>query len=200
MADNCNFDPERECLGIQKAKEASGEVKELDRRLTDFQKSVAETHSRFGARIGKLEAREEVREEQYKNIREKLDDITKDVSAFQREQKDSIRELREETKESLAELKRGNQQIVDLVTPFKHKAEDFDKLSDKVEAIEDRISPLTHKIGDVDRLSGTIHQMQVKPAEKWEGMKDKFVMAFIGALGSFAFGAVLWLIIQVGSK
>lgn len=198
--EKCIIDPNRDCLGKNRADEVAGDVKDLDRRLTEFQKNVTETNGRFGARIGKLEARDEVREEQYKNLREKLNDISRDVSENQLEQKNSIAELRKEHKESMEELRKGNKEILDVVTPLKHKVEATDRLAEKVEAIEDRISPMTYKIGEVDKISGTVNQMQARPGEKWESMKDKFTASLIGAFGSFAFGIIIWLIIQVGGK
>lgn len=151
MDDKCILDPERDCLGIHKAKDVAADVKALDIRLREFQQSVSDTNSRFGARIGKLEAREDVRDEQYKNIREKLEDITRDVTEFQREQKGSIAELRREHKESMEELKKGNRDILETVAPLKHKVEEIDKLSE-----------------DVDELKG-------KSGKTWEDIKSKAV-------------------------
>lgn len=152
--DKCILDPERDC----KAKEVAGEVKALAGKLSDFQEAVAATNNRFGARIGKLEARDEVREEQYKNIREKLENITADVSEFQREQKDSIAELRREHKESMAELKKGNKEILEIVTPLKHKVEEIDGLEEDVE------------------------ELKSKPAETWEGIKKQALGWIVGII------------------
>lgn len=167
MTDHCLMDPERDCLGLKRADEVSGDVKALDRRLSDFQQAVAETNSRFGSRIGKLEAKEDVREEQYKNIREKLEDITRDVSDFQREQKGSIAELRREHKESMEELKKGNKDILEVVTPLRHKAVEIDKLSEDVEELKE------------------------KPAQTWEHIKKQglgWIVALILAILAVALG------------
>lgn len=136
--DKCILDPERDCLGLQKAKDVASDVKELDRKLSDFRQAVSETNSRFGARIGKLEAREEVREEQYKHIQEKMTDLAHDVAEFQREQKGSIAELRREHKESMEELKKGNKDILDLVSPLRQKADNVEKLEKDVEDLKSR--------------------------------------------------------------
>lgn len=167
MNDNCNMDSDRECLGINKAKSVASDVKALDNKLREFQQSVADTNSRFGARIGKLEAREEVRDEQYKNIREKLDDITKDVVEFQREQKGSISELRSEHKESMEELKKGNKDILEIVTPLKHKVDALDKLAEEVDELKE------------------------KPGKTWEEVKSKVLgwgIALILAIVAAALG------------
>ena len=136
--EKCILDLQRDCLGMQRAAEVAGEVKALDRRVSEFQQAVSETNSRFGTRIGKLEARDDVREEQYKNIREKLEDITRDVTEFQREQKGSIAELRKEHKESMEELKKGNKDILDTIAPLRHKAEEIDKLEQDVEELKEK--------------------------------------------------------------
>lgn len=165
--EKCILDPERDCLGLGKAKEVAGDVKELDRRLTEFQQAVSSTNGRFGARIGKLEANDEVRVEQLKNLREKLADIAKDMADSQQEQKSSISELRREHKESMEELKKGNKEILDIVTPLKHKVEEIDKLSE-----------------DVDEL-------KEKPGETWEHIKKQglgWIVALILAILAVALG------------
>ena len=167
MPDKCIPDPDRDCLGLKKADEISGEVKALNRRLSDFQQAVSETHSRFGARIGKLEAKEDVRDEQYKNIREKLDDITRDVTEFQREQKGSISELRKEHKESMEELKKGNKDILETIAPLRLKAEDIDKLEKDVE------------------------ELKSKPGQTWEHIKKQglgWLVAIVLAIVAAALG------------
>lgn len=158
MPDKCVTDPNQECFGGKTAKEIEGRVETLDHRLTTFQQNVSDTNSRFGARIGKLEAREEVREEQYKNIKEKIDTMTKDIVNFQREQKDSISELRREHKESMAELKRGNQDILDIVAPIRQKMDNVEKLEEDVEKLKN------------------------KPAETWETIKKQSLGWFVAII------------------
>ena len=138
MQEKCILDPERDCLGLRRAEEVAGDVKALDRRLDDFQHSVSETNSRFGGRIGNLEAKEGVREEQYKHVREKLEGITRDMADFQRENKDSVAELRREHKESMEELRKGNKEILDAVTPLKHKVESLEHLREDVEELKEK--------------------------------------------------------------
>ncbi len=138
MPEKCILDPERDCIGLRRVEEVAGDVKTLDRRLGDFQNSVSDTNARFGGRIGKLEAREDVREEQYKHVREKLDGITRDMEDFQRENKNSVAELRKEHKESMEELRKGNKEILDAVVPLKHKVESMEHLEEDVEELKEK--------------------------------------------------------------
>lgn len=158
MADKCILDSERDCLGLHRAEEVGGEVKALDRKLNEFRQSISETNARFGGRIGKLEAREEVREEQYKHVREKLENITKDMTEFQKENKDSVTELRKEHKESMAELRKGNKDILDAVTPLKHKVEVLEHLTDEVDELKE------------------------KPAKRWENIVEKVIGLVVAAV------------------
>lgn len=149
----------------QELKEIKGDVKALGKSFDDFKKSVAETNGKFGARIGHLEARDEVRDEQYRNTREKLEDITKDVIDFHREQKGSIAELRQEQKEAMEDLKRGNKEILEIVTPLKHKTEEIHGLKKDVEKLE----------GEVDAING-------KSGETWEHIKKQGLGWAIGII------------------
>lgn len=172
MSDKCILDPERDCIGLRRAEEVAGDVKALDRRLDDFQNSVSDTNSRFGGRIGKLEAREEVREEQYKHVREKLEGITRDMEDFQRENKNSVAELRKEHKESMAELRKGNKEILDAVTPLKHKVESLENLAEDVEELKE------------------------KPGKTWEHIKMQslgWIVALILAIVAAALGLSSYL-------
>lgn len=138
MGDKCLMDPERDCPGLRRTEDLEGEVRQLDRKLDDFRKNVSDTNTRFGKRIGDLEAREGIREEQYKHVREKLDGITRDMADFQRENKDSVAELRREHKESMAELRKGNKDILEAVTPLKHKVESLEHLKEDVEELKEK--------------------------------------------------------------
>lgn len=167
MAENCIIDPERDCLGLKRAEEVAGDVKALDRRLTDFQQSVSETHGRFGGRIGKLEAHNEVQDEQVRQIKETQMEIKREITEAQRDQKDSIAELRKEHKESMAELTKSNKEILDAVTPLKHKVEGLERLSTEVEEIK------------------------AKPGETWEHIKKQglgWLVTIILALIAAALG------------
>lgn len=167
MPDKCVVDPDRECKVMHRAEEIAADVKTLDRRMDEFQHSVSETNSRFGGRIGKLEAREEVREEQYKHVHEKLEGIKKDMDEFQRENKNSVAELRKEHKESMEELRKGNKEILDAVTPLKHKVESLEHLKEDVEELKE------------------------KPGETWEHIKKQglgWAVALILAILGVALG------------
>ncbi|MCM1500758.1 MAG: hypothetical protein NC124_20055 [Clostridium sp.] len=149
MPDNYIANSERDCLGTKKTEEVLNDVKALDRRLSEFQQNVYDTNGRFGARIGKLEAREEVREEQHKYLKERLDGITKDMADFQKENKNSITELRKEHKESMDELRKGNKEILDSITP------------------------LVHKMDDIERLEEDVEELKEKPVQTWEHIKKQ---------------------------
>lgn len=167
MDEKCVFNPEHDCIGAHKADEVSKDLKALDRRLDEFRQAASDTNSRFGVRIGKLESRDEVREEQYKNIREKLEGITRDVTVFQREQKESIVDLRKEHKESMEELRKGNKEILDIITPLRHKADEIDHLSEDVEELKE------------------------KPGETWEHIKRQglgWLVALVLAIVAVALG------------
>lgn len=156
MADEkCLLDPNRDCYGVKRADEVAGEVRALDKKLTEYQQNVSETHNRFGGRIGKLESHNEVQDEQMKQIKEAQREIKKEVEEARREQKDSISELRREHKESMEELKRSNKEILDAVTPMKHKVESLGHLEKDVEDIKS------------------------KPGKTWEDIKGKALGWFV---------------------
>lgn len=136
--DKCILDQTHDCKGLRRAEEVAADVKALDKRMDEFQKSVSETNIRFGGRIGTLEAHEKVMEEKHNHINEKLETITRDMADFQRENKDSVAELRREHKESMAELRKGNKEILDAVTPLKHKVENMEHLKADVESLKEK--------------------------------------------------------------
>lgn len=138
MNEKCILNPERDCLGLRRAEEIAGDVKMLDRGISDLDRRISNTNANFGGRIGSLEANEKVRDEQYKHVHEKLQDITRDMTDFQRENKNSLAELRREHKESMEELRKGNREILDAVTPLKHKVERLEHLEEDVEEIKEK--------------------------------------------------------------
>ncbi|MCM1026532.1 MAG: hypothetical protein NC432_08835 [Roseburia sp.] len=141
--------PESDGSVLRRVEEVSADVKTLKERLEDFRESVATTHANLGKRIGTLEGQEQVRDEQYKHINDKLEDVTREMAEFKRENKDSIAELRKEHKDSMAELKAGNKEILDALNPLKHKVEDLELMKK-----------------DVDEI-------QKKPGETWEHLKKQ---------------------------
>lgn len=144
--ESCLLDPQRDCIGLKRAEEVAGDLKSLDRRLSEFQHSVSDTNGRFGGRIGKLEAHNEVQDEQVRQIKETQAEIKREIATAQKEQKNSIAELRMEHKESMAELRATNKEILDAVTPMKHKVENLEHLSEEVDDLKE------------------------KPAKKWENI------------------------------
>lgn len=167
MPDKCVINPDRECDVARKVEELSGDVKALDRRVDEFQKNVAETNSRFGGRIGKLEARDEVRDEQQKSIKERIDNLAKDIVEFKMENKSSITDLRKEHKESMEELRKGNKEILDAVTPMKHQ------------------------IDELKELEADVKELKEKPGKTWESIKSQMLgwaVAIVLALVAAALG------------
>lgn len=138
MDEKCFISPERECLGLRRAEEVARDLKTLDRRLEEVREDMVGRSTRAGERIGNLEAHEQVRDEQYRQVKEKLDDFNKEMREFQKESKDSISELRKEHKDSMMELKKGNKEILDALTPLKHKVEGLEHLEEDVEKLKEK--------------------------------------------------------------
>lgn len=158
----CVFESGGECIGRLRAEEVASEVKELDRRLSDFQQSVSNTNIRFGERLGKLESKNEVQDEQVRHIKESLMEIRSEIRESQKEQKNSIAEMRAENKESMSEIKRNYKEILDAVTPMKHEIE------------------------DVEDLKREVAEIKAKPGKTFESIKEKglgyFVALIVGLL------------------
>lgn len=168
MADEkCTMDPSRDCIGIKRADAVADDMRALDRKLSEFQQAVSDTNSRFGGRIGKLEAHNEVQDEQVRQIKETQMEIKREITEAQKDQKNSISELRREHKESMAELTKSNKEILDAVSPLKHKVESLEHLSIEVEEIK------------------------AKPGETWEHIKKQglgWAVALLLALLAAALG------------
>lgn len=171
--EKCLLNPQQDCYGLKRAEEVAEDVRALNQQMTTFQQSTAETNNRFGGRIGKLEAHNEVQDEQMKQIKETQGEIKKEVEEARREQKDSIAELRREHKESMEELKRSNREILDAVTPMKHKVE------------------------SLERLEGEVEQIKSKPGKNWEDMKGKILWGIIGVFAA-ALGAGIIRLLAMG--
>ena len=151
MSKSCVLNPDRDCQGLKRADEVASDVKALDRKLTEFQQAITETHGRFGGRIGKLEAHNEVQDERIEQIKQSQTEIKTQIEAARREQKDSIAELRAEHRESMEELKKSSQSILEAVTPLKHKVESLEGMKEDVEELKE------------------------KPGKTWEDIKSKAV-------------------------
>lgn len=165
--EKCLLDPQRECYGLKRAEEVAGDVRMLDQKLATFQQSTTETITKFGGRIGKLEAHNEVQDEQMRQVKETQSEIKKEIEAARREQKDSISELRKEHKESMEELKHNYKEILDAVSPMKHKIESYDQLREDVEELKE------------------------KPGKTWEDIKSKalgWTVALVLAIIAAALG------------
>lgn len=151
--ESCLLDPQRDCIGLKRAEEVAGDLKSLDRRLSEFQHSVSDTNGRFGGRIGKLEAHNEVQDEQVRQIKETQAEIKREIAEAQKEQKNSIAELRMEHKESMAELRATNKEILAAVTPLKHKVDGMQT--------------------QTNGLSEDVEALKSKPAKTWDEIKSK---------------------------
>lgn len=72
MPEKCILDPERDCLGLMKARELEKDVNEL-------RKQNSSSHERIFERLGELEKQEGIQVVQYEHIMEKLDQLAGDV-------------------------------------------------------------------------------------------------------------------------
>lgn len=72
MSEKCILDPERDCLGLMKARELEKDVNEL-------RKQNSSSHERIFDRLGELEKQEGIQVVQYEHILEKLDQLAGDV-------------------------------------------------------------------------------------------------------------------------
>ena len=72
MQEKCILDPERDCLGLMKARELEKDVNEL-------RKQNSSSHERIFDRLGELEKQEGIQVVQYEHILEKLDQLAGDV-------------------------------------------------------------------------------------------------------------------------
>lgn len=72
MQEKCILDPERDCLGLMKARELEKDVNEL-------RKQNSSSHERIFDRLSELEKQEGIQVVQYEHILEKLDQLTMDV-------------------------------------------------------------------------------------------------------------------------
>ena len=68
MGEKCIIDPARDCLGLAKAEM-------LEKQVDEYRRQARETHSQLFDRIRDLEKAEAARNEQYKQIMEKLDQL-----------------------------------------------------------------------------------------------------------------------------
>lgn len=152
MPENCN---PKDCPGLVRAEEVAGDVRALDQKLAIFQQSATETINKFGGRIGKLEAHNEVQDEKLHQMKEAQADVKKAVDDARREQKDSIADLKTEQGKAMGELKKSNKEILEAVTPIKHK----------VESMED----------DQKKLSADVEKIKGEDGETWKGIKKQIL-------------------------
>ena len=68
MGEKCIIDPARDCLGLAKAEM-------LENQVDEYRRQARETHAQLFDRIRELEKADAARDEQYKQIMEKLDQL-----------------------------------------------------------------------------------------------------------------------------
>ena len=71
--EKCILDPQRDCLGLQKANM-------LEKQMDEWRAQSRVTHKEMFDRMRELEKAESARSEQYDNIMEKLDTLTKSMA------------------------------------------------------------------------------------------------------------------------
>ena len=178
ITEKCVLDSERDCPVSKRTDETVSDIKALDKRFTDFQHAVSETNGRFGSRIGKLEAHNEVQDEQMRQIKETQAEIKRDIASARSEQKDSIAELRRDNKVSMDDLKRSTK-------------ESMDDLKRSTKEILDAVTPMKHKIESLESLREDVTELKEKPGKTWEDIKSKalgWVIALILAILAAALG------------
>ena len=161
MTEKCIADPNRDCVGAERANDVLKTLLSFEAEVKSETKSLKESSERQGKRIGELEAKEQVKKVEFEHFRQEISEMQTDIKDFQKESKNSINELRAEHKESMAELKKGNKEILDAVTPLKHKVESLEHLEEDVEEIKE------------------------KPGRKWENVTEKIIGLVIAAVVGF---------------
>lgn len=73
MDDKCLIDPQRDCLGLQKANM-------LEKQMSEWREQSRQTHKEFFDRIRELEKAQAVQREQYDTILEKLAELARSIS------------------------------------------------------------------------------------------------------------------------
>lgn len=71
--EKCILDPQRDCLGLQKANM-------LEKQMDEWRAQSRATHKEMFDRMRELEKAESARSEQFDNIMEKLDTLTKSMA------------------------------------------------------------------------------------------------------------------------
>jgi len=75
MSEKCILDPERDCLGLMKARE-------IEEELDDLRAHNEKNHKEFFDRLATIEAHNKVQDAHYEHIIEKLTDITDKLSSL----------------------------------------------------------------------------------------------------------------------
>lgn len=129
MSEKCILDPERDCLGLIKARELEQDVNEL-------RKQNSATHERLFDKIGEIEKHEGIQGIQYENIIEKLGNLS-----------DSVAGLREDSKE-----------VASSMYPLTSRVETLEKNAENIgEFIEElKEKPAKRIDGIVEKIIGMV--------------------------------------------
>lgn len=87
LPEKCVIDPQRDCFGLQKANI-------LERQLAEYREQARSTHEKIYDRIRELEKAEAARNEQYKQIMEKLDQLLEWQEAQQKKPQAFVDDLK----------------------------------------------------------------------------------------------------------
>lgn len=109
MSEKCILDPERDCLGLIKAKEIEEDINEL-------RKQNSATHERIFSRVGDLEKNAGILGVQYENILEKLSELTLNLNG----------------------IKNENKEISEKLSPLSSKLDSMERLSVDVEELKSK--------------------------------------------------------------
>lgn len=141
MEEKCILDPNRDCLGLMKARE-------LEAEFNDFKKRNDSSHKEYYDRLAVLEKQWAVQSEQYRNIIEKLVSVT-----------DSLKDLKEDSRE-----------MVDTISPVKHRIEELEK--------------------KYDNVASEVKVMKEKPGKRWEGLVEKVFGIIVAAIAGFVLAKI----------
>lgn len=86
MTDYCKFNPEKECLGMIRYEKLSTE-------LANLREQSHSAHDKLWSELHKLQGAELARDEQYKHILDKLDNLADNISEFKRDSQETLSQL-----------------------------------------------------------------------------------------------------------
>lgn len=108
-SDKCLINPERDCYGLLKAQE-------LEKDLIELRRQNSNSHERIFTRLGEVEKQGSVQEVQYKNLLEKLGNLSSDLN----------------------ELKADSKEIVAKLPPLTQRVGSLEQLSENVDELKEK--------------------------------------------------------------